>query len=88
MDDSIFDDDQRSCLVASLALRVDWLRDLRHLHLYDRTNRCYISHFISCGQQSFLRHLGLIVAGIQSSGYGLYLVRRSVVDWRYAHLQT
>ena len=34
-------------MVAVVALRVDWLRFLRYLHLHDRTHRRNLSHTFS-----------------------------------------
>lgn len=70
-------------MVAVLALRLDRLHDLRFVHLSNRKDRSYLSHFISGRWPSFFRYLGIFVAGIQQGCYGLYLVRSPGMDRRY-----
>ena len=70
-------------MVAGMDLRLDWLRDLGNLHLHDRTDWGYISYLVSGRESSLFRYLGVVVASLQQSCHGLYMVRRSVVDRRY-----
>ena len=65
-----------------MALRLDWLRNRCLLHLRHWPYRSYIPHQLSRREQSFLRYLGLPVAGVQSRCHGLYLVWSPIVDWR------
>lgn len=84
LDDILFDDirPQGHFMVAVLALRLDRLQYCGLLHLHDRTDRCNIPHLLSRRYESLFWHLGFAVAGFQSSGNGLYLVRSAVMDWR------
>ena len=70
-------------MVAVMDLCVDRLRYSGYLHLYDWTHRRNIPYTFSRREQGVFRHLGFSLAGIQQGGYGVYLVWRSVVDWRY-----
>ena len=70
-------------MVAIMALRMDWLRYSGNLHLYDWTHRRNIPYSVSSRQQSLFWHLGFSLAGVQQGSYGLYMVWRSIVDWRY-----
>ena len=65
-----------------MALRVDRIHHLWYVHLHDRTNRRNISHQLPRRQQSLIRDLGISMACVQSSGYGLHLVWCSVLDRR------
>ena len=64
-------------------LRLDRLCLFCNIHLYDRQNWSNIPHFLSGRQQSVIRHLGILVASLQSSCHGLYLVRCPILDRRY-----
>ena len=73
-------------MVAVIALRMDRLHYCGYLHLYDWTHRRNLPYTFPRRQQGVFRHLGFSVASFQPGGYGLYLVWRSIVDWRYGRL--
>lgn len=67
-------------MVAVLALCLDWVHHCGMLHMHDGSNRRNISYLLSCCLSSLVRHLGLLVACLQPSGNGLYMVWSTVVD--------
>lgn len=65
LDDFVFHDYRGAVVVAILAVCLDWIYDIRRLHLHDGTNRSYIPHQISRRQSGFLWYMGLVVASLQ-----------------------
>lgn len=47
LDDLVFNGYQRSLVVAIMAVRLDRLHNFWFIHLYDRKDRSYLSHFVS-----------------------------------------
>lgn len=82
MDDIVFDDHRWAVMVAIMALRLDWIHHIRHVHLHDRSDRRYLPYQLSRCRSSILWYLGFALARLQPSCYGLYMVRGAVMDWR------
>ena len=64
-----------------MALRLDWLYYRRDLYMYDWSNWIYVPYQLSGRHSSFFRDMGELMAGLQSSSYGLHLVRSAGLDW-------
>ena len=69
-------------MVAILDLRLARLLHRCVLHLHDWPNWCNLSHILPRGGKSLVRDLGLSMASLQPSSYGLYLVWCAVLDRR------
>lgn len=84
LDDILFNDQWRRwhILVAILALRLDRILHLRNVHHPDWPYWSDVSYLISRHSSIFIRHMGLLMASLQPSSNGLYMVWRAGVDWR------
>jgi hypothetical protein len=63
-----------------------WLFHCGLLCLSDRSNWRNLPHIIPCCQSSLIWNLGCFMACLQSGSDGLYLVRRTIMDWRHLRL--
>ncbi len=52
-------------MVAVVALCLDRIHHIRHLHLHDRSDRRYVSYQLSRRDSSIVRDLGLALACLQ-----------------------
>lgn len=82
MDDLLLNDCGRPVLVAVVDLCLGGIFHRRLLYLSDRKDWSHLPHLLPGRHKSVFRHLGLIVAGLQSSRYGLHMDGSPVMDWR------
>lgn len=68
--------------VNALLQCMDRLRHLRLVHLHDRAHRRGVSHRFPGRFAFFVWGLGLTMAGLQPSCYGLHMVRSAILDRR------
>ncbi len=62
LDGIVVDDHRWAVMVAVLALRLDWIHHIRHLHLHDRSDRRYVPYQLPRPHSSIVRDLGLALA--------------------------
>ncbi|KAL8939249.1 MAG: hypothetical protein Q9211_002831 [Gyalolechia sp. 1 TL-2023] len=88
LDDILLNDQWRQwhILVAVLALRLDRILHLRNFHHPDWPDWCDVSYLISRRLSIFIRRMGLLMAGLQPSSNGLYMVWRPGLDRSYQDL--
>lgn len=80
VDDIIVHDCCWPIVVAIMVVRLDWLCYCRMLHLLDWPHWCNVPYRFPCCKQVFVRHLGKLVACLQSRCHGLCLVWCAVLD--------
>ena len=71
LDDIVFHDHRRAIVVAVMAMCLDWIYHIGHVHLHDWKNRGYVPHQFSRCQSGFLWHMGLAMASLQQGCNGL-----------------
>jgi len=81
-DFSLFQYTSRTILVGMLALRLGWIHNYRVLRRSIWSNGRCLSYFFPGHQSWLLRHLGILMANLQSRRHGMYLVWRTSLDRR------
>lgn len=64
-------------------ISIAWLQHSGRFRVRDRPYWSNISHLLPRCRSIFFRYLGCAMASIQQGCYGLYLVRRTGLDWRH-----